>query len=112
MNTTAADQIAKALLYEGYMLYPYRPSAVKNQQRFNFGVVYPHFYSDAQKGSEPWTMRVECLAEGSAHSELEVRVRFLQLVERSVEEALRSALPFSPELDYRWQDLLFLAGGG
>ena len=86
MNTTAAGQIAKALLYEGYMLYPYRPSAVKNQQRFNFGVVYPHFYSDAQKRSEPWTMRVECLAEGSTHSELEVRVRFLQLVERSVEE--------------------------
>ena len=47
MNTAAADRIAKAVLYEGYMLYPYRPSAVKNQQRFNFGVLYPQAFSEA-----------------------------------------------------------------
>jgi len=86
MNTVAADRIAKAVLYEGYMLYPYRPSAVKNQQRFNFGVVYPQAFSEAQKGTDPWTMQVECLLQGAAFSRLEVRVRFLQLVERSVEE--------------------------
>ena len=51
MNRAAVERIAKAVLYEGYMLYPYRPSAVKNQQRFNFGVVYPQSYSEAQKGS-------------------------------------------------------------
>jgi hydrogenase maturation protease len=88
MNTVAADQIAKAVLYEGYMLYPYRPSAVKNQQRFNFGVVYPQSFSEAQKGTDPWTMRTECLVQGTAASKLEARVRALQLVERSVEEVL------------------------
>ena len=88
MNTAAADRIAKAVLYEGYMLYPYRPSAVKNQQRFNFGVLYPRAFSEAQKGTDPWTMRVECLVQGAAFSRLEVRVRFLQLVERSVEEVV------------------------
>ena len=31
------ERVANAVLYEGYMLYPYRRSAVKNQQRFNFG---------------------------------------------------------------------------
>ncbi len=41
MNAALVDGIVKAVLYEGYMLYPYRPSAVKNRQRFNFGVVYP-----------------------------------------------------------------------
>ena len=41
MNTKPIDAIAKAVLYEGYMLYPYRPSSVKNRQRFNFGVLYP-----------------------------------------------------------------------
>lgn len=35
------DKIADAVLYEGYILYPYRPTAVKNQQRFNFGVLAP-----------------------------------------------------------------------
>ena len=45
MNAAMVDGIVKAVLYEGYMLYPYRPSAVKNRQRFNFGVVYPRVYS-------------------------------------------------------------------
>ena len=86
VNTAAVAQIAKAVLYEGYMLYPYRPSAVKNQQRFNFGVVYPQAFSEAQKGTEPYTMTTECLVEGTPQSRLEVRVRFLQLVDRSVEQ--------------------------
>jgi len=40
MNQTIVDQIAAAVLYEGYMLYPYRPS-VKNRQRWTFGGLYP-----------------------------------------------------------------------
>jgi hypothetical protein len=86
MNLTTVDKIAKAVLYEGYMLYPYRPSSVKNQQRWNFGVLCPKSYSEAQKGSEAWNMRTECLIEGSSLTQLEVRVRFLQLVARSVGE--------------------------
>jgi hypothetical protein len=86
MDLATVDKIAKAVLYEGYMLYPYRPSSVKNQQRWNFGVLYPHSYSEAQKGSDAWTMQTECLVEGSSLTGLEVRVRFLQLVLRSVGE--------------------------
>ena len=41
MNLEMVDKIAEAVLYEGYMLYPYRPSSVKNQQRWNFGVLCP-----------------------------------------------------------------------
>ena len=66
MNLARVDQIAKAVLYEGYMLYPYRPSSVKNQQRWNFGVVYPQAYSEAQGGEEACSMRTECLVSGSA----------------------------------------------
>ena len=86
MNLGVVEQIAKAVLYEGYMLYPYRPSSVKNQQRWNFGVLCPQTYSEAQNGSEAWTMQTECLVEGSSMTGLEVRVRFLQLVARSVGE--------------------------
>jgi len=74
------------VLYEGYMLYPYRPSSVKNQQRWNFGVLCPQSYSEVQNGTEAWTMQTECLVEGSSLTGLEVRVRFLQLVARSVGE--------------------------
>jgi hypothetical protein len=86
MNLATVDKIAKAVLYEGYMLYPYRPSSVKNQQRWNFGVLCPQSYSEAQNGSEAWTMQTECLVEGSSLTGLEVRVRFLQLVARTVGE--------------------------
>src|SRR5690349_2159527 len=85
-EASLVERIADAVLYEGYILYPYRPSAVKNQQRWNFGVLCPQSYSEVQKGSEAWTMQTECLVEGSSMTGLEVRVRFLQLVARSIGE--------------------------
>lgn len=89
MNSASIDRIAKAVLYEGYMLYPYGPSAVKNQHRFNFGVIYPQSFSDAQKGHDPWILRTECLVQGNSEAKLDVRVRFLQLVERSVQSTIQ-----------------------
>jgi|HubBroStandDraft_3_1064219.scaffolds.fasta_scaffold104773_2 hypothetical protein len=84
MNLTRVDQIAKAVLYEGYMLYPYRPSSVKNRQRWNFGVLYPRAYSEAQGGEEACIMRTECLVSGSTGTSIEVKLRFLHLQTRSV----------------------------
>jgi hypothetical protein len=84
MNTAPIDAIANAVLYEGYMLYPYRPSSVKNRQRFNFGVLYPRAYSEAQTGSDAWNIQTEYLVEGASLTNVEVRVRFLKLVARSV----------------------------
>jgi hypothetical protein len=84
VNAELVDGIVKAVLYEGYMLYPYRPSAVKNQQRFNFGVVYPHAYSEAQRGTDAWTMQTECLVEGNKETQCAVTVRFLRMVTRSI----------------------------
>jgi hydrogenase maturation protease len=112
MNLAVVDKIAKAVLYEGYMLYPYRPSSVKNQQRWNFGVLCPRSYCEEQNGSEPWMMQTECLAEGSAATEIEVRVRFLQLVQRTVGELESSAseLPLGESLNYRQVERLAVSG--
>jgi hypothetical protein len=79
---TPVEQIADAVLYEGYLLYPYRASAVKNQQRFNFGVLYPREYCALQSGAEAWEMKSECLVFGSRSTAFQVRVRFLQLADR------------------------------
>jgi hypothetical protein len=76
---TAVEQIADAILYEGYILYPYRASALKNGQRWNFGVLYPPSYAAAQQGSDSSVMRCECLARGGS---VKVTLRFLQLVAR------------------------------
>jgi hypothetical protein len=79
MNISAVEKIANAVLYEGYLLYPYRRSAVKNRQRFNFGVLYPREYCDLNPGSEAWEATTECLVAGRPATTIEVKVRFLQL---------------------------------
>lgn len=85
MNLERVQKIAEAVLYEGYMLYPYRPSSVKNQQRWNFGVLCPPSYSERQQeGSEASMMQTQCLVRASAPTRLTVKVRFLQLVQRSI----------------------------
>jgi len=87
VDQSRVEKIAEAVLYEGYMLYPYRASAVKNQQRWNFGVLCPRSYSEEQNGSEAWMMQTQCLVEASASTALGVTVRFLQIVNRSVGKA-------------------------
>jgi hypothetical protein len=80
MNFDDVEKIAAAILYEGYILYPYRPTAIKNRQRWNFGTLYPRIYAEAQRPEEPYRLVAECLVEGDANSSLEVKVNFLQLV--------------------------------
>lgn len=83
MNRTLVDRIASAVLYEGYILYPYRPS-VKNCQRWTFGGLYPEAYCRAQGGSDAAGNQSECLVEGNLETVLDVTVRFLHLTERVV----------------------------
>jgi len=85
MNLEQVKEIANAVLYEGYLLYPYRQSAIKNRTRWTFGVVYPREYSEANGGTDPWTMHTECLVEGRAEEiTLDVTIRFLHLLVRTV----------------------------
>jgi hypothetical protein len=73
------DQIARAIMYEGYLLYPYRLSALKNQKRWTFGCLFPPAYCAAQEGGEASFMQTECLLRGSEATILEATVRFLQV---------------------------------
>src|SRR6266567_3178156 len=88
MRIEQIKEIADAVLYEGYLLYPYRQSALKNRTRWTFGVVYPREYSEANGGIEPWTMHTECLVEGVKGQvddiSLDITVRFLHLLARTV----------------------------
>jgi hypothetical protein len=80
----AVKKIAEAVLYEGYMLWPYRRSSTKNQQRWTFGGVYPRAHSEARGEDDPWIMQTQCLVSGDEESTVEVRVRFLHVVERRI----------------------------
>jgi hypothetical protein len=85
MNEALVDRVVAAVLYEGYMLYPYRPS-VKNRQRWTFGGLFPRSYSEAHEGSDAWAMQTECLVQGGEQTTLQVQVRFLHLMARLVGE--------------------------
>lgn len=66
------------------MLYPYRPTSVKNQQRWNFGVACPSSYCKQQRGTERDTMQTELLVRGESGTRLRVKIRFLQIIRRSI----------------------------
>jgi hydrogenase maturation protease len=84
MNLAGVERIAEAVLYEGYMLYPYRASAIKNRQRWNFGVLSPRSYCEVNGGANAWMMQTECLLEADATARLDIEIRFLQIVNRAV----------------------------
>jgi hypothetical protein len=83
----AVGEVADAVLYEGYLLYPYRASAQKNQLRWQFGVLAPRDW--AERNGEGWYSRTECLLEPGSDPELgtvlRVRLRFLRLRHRQVQ---------------------------
>ena len=81
--TDPVEKIAAAVLYEGYVLWPYRRSAQKNQRRWTFGGVYPRAFSETAGTNDPWLMQTQCLVVGQSPT-VEVKVRFLQVVERRV----------------------------
>jgi hypothetical protein len=94
----AVKKIAEAVLYEGYILWPYRRSAKKNQQRWTFGGVYPRAYSEARGEDDPWIMQTQCPLSGDGESTVEVQVRFLHVTERKVGIKKGEALEFVEEL--------------
>jgi len=93
LNFEPLEKIGNAVMYEGFMLYPYRKSSVKNQQRWHFGTLGP------QGGADRTSMQTECLIEGDAHTRVDVRVRFLQNEEeRQITlSGLSPAIARSPE---------------
>ena len=46
-----ARTVADAVLYEGYLLYPYRASSDKNRARWQFGVLGPPGAADRGSAS-------------------------------------------------------------
>src|SRR5579875_3758793 len=107
----AARATADAILYEGYLLYPYRRSSGKNRVRWQFGVLVPRAWARARGladtsvagSAESWWQQTECLLDAPDDATIGCRVRFLQLQRKSVEER-------SPDGSYRGVDMLEAGG--
>jgi hypothetical protein len=86
VNLDLARTVADVVLFEGYLLYPYRASSDKNRVRWQFGVLGPPGAAESGTGEEPG-MSVQCLLtspDRPAEARLVVHVRFLQLQHRQV----------------------------
>jgi hydrogenase maturation protease len=75
-------RLADAVLYEGYLLWPYRRTALKNQGRWTFGCVFPPKHHEAHP-DDLCAIQAQCLLEAAGEPEVEVTVRFLHAVTRS-----------------------------
>jgi hypothetical protein len=84
MSLAEVRRVADAVLYEGYILYPYRASAQKNRSRWQFGVLMPPGFAAADP-SETSQMQAECVFEHRGRPTVEVTVRFLQVQRRRTE---------------------------
>jgi hypothetical protein len=89
VSAQLAERIADAVLFEGYVLYPYRASAAKNRLRWQVGLVTPRHYSEAT-GSDPWFTQTECLVDPSHAAALSVRVRCLRVQQRIVQRPVEA----------------------
>ena len=110
MNLDAVRSIADAVLYEGYILYPYRASAQKNRSRWQFGVIMAPGYAAADP-SERSFMRTEFVLEHAGRPAVQVILRFLQVQRRTTEgpgaaEAWDEAVEREIELTVGSGDLL------
>ncbi|MER6516905.1 hypothetical protein ABT246_08540 [Streptomyces sp. NPDC001553] len=81
----SARQVADAVLFEGYVLYPYRASAAKNRLRWQFGVLVPPAWAPAHE--EHCLQQTEILMEPKGNAKLAVELRFLHAQRRTVQQA-------------------------
>jgi hypothetical protein len=86
MNLESVRKIADAVLYEGYILYPYRASAQKNQSRWQFGVIMAPGYAAAEE-SEISRTRAEVVLTPAGTPSVTVLLRFLQVQRRTADGA-------------------------
>jgi hypothetical protein len=82
VNLESVRNIADAVLYEGYILYPYRASAQKNHSRWQFGVVMAPGYAAADPSEISFT-QAECVLEHTGEPVVRVILRFLQVQRRT-----------------------------
>ncbi len=113
MSLDDARKIADTVLYEGYLLYPYRASNGKNltRVRWQFGVLIPRLQAETDPASaaapstvsgagESWYTATECIVDPSGDptaTQLDVRLRFLRLQSRVVEEGAGGGLQTGDE---------------
>src|SRR6201992_1612012 len=74
--TDALEQLVDSLLWEGYALYPYTPTATKNATPTPFGIVYPPVYAAALASTYDH-LELRCVLEAPPDAVVGAEIRFL-----------------------------------
>jgi hypothetical protein len=93
----AVTPLADAVLFEGYVLYPYRANDAKNRVRWQFGVLMPPSFAELDPSERAW-LQTDTLIEGR-DAFLTVRMRFLHVRQRTVEALADGAFQQVASLD-------------
>jgi hypothetical protein len=90
VSLAEARTVADAVLYEGYLLYPYRATSAKNQLRWQFGVLGPGHAAEDGLGEDSRlaTQSLLHVSAGAPEPEVTVHLRFLQLQQRTGGQAI------------------------
>ena len=82
------EAIAKTVLHEGSLLYPYRRESQKNKLGWHFGSILPPGYCSRKDSGDSSVMQTECLAEihAAAEAMLHIKVKFLQIADNDLKE--------------------------
>ncbi|MEX0900126.1 MAG: hypothetical protein WD081_05490 [Gammaproteobacteria bacterium] len=81
MNLAPVQAIEGDVLYDGFILYPYREAPLRRQRRWTFGALYPRAYAQ-QRDARLCSQQVQCLIRGGEATTVEIRTCFLQLTDR------------------------------
>lgn len=96
MSFDEAREIADAILFEGYLLYPYRSNATKNRYRWTFGVLAPPAHCRRNPDEHAW-MQAQLLVERGCP--VEGLLRFLHVQQRRIEERVEGGFVPVPDLE-------------
>jgi hypothetical protein len=106
----AALDVANAVLYEGYMLFPYTASTKKNRVRWQFGVAVPRAFA-CEHPEETSELEAAVLFEPGPAADVDVLLRFLHLERRTIEIATGDGT-FRPALSLKVGDETFVEFDG
>jgi hypothetical protein len=97
MNHELIEKITHAVLYEGYVLYAYRP-AVKNHHRPTVAGLFPQDYTSVNGNDDSAFLETQCVVIGNESTALDSRVRFLHLMDRKVGQIRNTRIEFVDSL--------------
>jgi hypothetical protein len=78
------EALIEAVLYDGHLVWPYRPSPPGSLRRSPFRGLYPAGYHSASPQEERPNLICQCLVEGARPREISIELRFLHQVHRQV----------------------------